>query len=104
MFVDTDLLHSGAVESRRGGSQAGDGATHLAQTSPAVGMFGDFDAAHDFHQAVAQAHAGHTAQLRTHRDTLHTIGDKVVTIAAAFTETERDNTARVKAVGCNSNT
>jgi len=104
MYVNTDLLHSGASESRDGGSHAGDGADHLTRTSPTAGMFGDFAAADEFHEAVAQAHSGHTAQLQAHQATLEHVANKATTAATAFTEMDADNAARVKAVGCNSTT
>jgi hypothetical protein len=102
MFVDTGMLHSGAGESRRGASHAGDGAGHLTRTSPTAGMFGDFDAADEFHEAVAQAHSGHASQLRAHQETLDHVASKASTAATAFTEMDDHNAARVKAVGCNS--
>ncbi|EUA42874.1 hypothetical protein I552_7615 [Mycobacterium xenopi 3993] len=76
MFVDTGSLHSGADDSHRAGGHAGDSANHLAGTSPVAGMFGDFAAAHEFHQAVSQAHTHHTNELRGHQQTLSDVGDK----------------------------
>jgi Protein of unknown function (DUF2563) len=102
MFVNTDLLHSGASESRNGGSHAGDGADHLSRTSPTAGMFGDFAAADEFHESVAQAHSGHTAQLRAHQATLEHVANRASTAATAFTKMDAQNAAQVKAVGCNS--
>jgi exonuclease V gamma subunit len=104
MFVDTGLLHSGADDSHRAGGHAGDGANHLARTSPAAEMFGDFAAAHEFHQAVSQTRTHHTKQLRGHQQTLSDVGDKARTVATAFTNMEERNTVKLDAVRCNSNT
>jgi hypothetical protein len=104
MHVDTGLLHSGGDESRRAGSHADDGANHLTRTSPAAGMFGDFDAAETFHEAIAQAHTQHATTLRAHGETLNSVGDKAHTAATAFTEMDKHNAAELKAVRCNSST
>jgi hypothetical protein len=104
MFVDTGLLHSGADDSHRAGGHAGDGADHLAATAPVSGMFGDFAAAHEFHQAVSQAHTHHTTKLRAHQQTLSDVGDKARTAATAFTDMEDRNTVKLDAVRCNSAT
>lgn len=100
MFVDTGMLHAGAADSHRAGAHADDGANHLASTSPVAGMFGDFAAAHDFHDAVSAAHAQHTATLRGHATTLNDVGVQAGTAATEFTETEDRNTAAMDAVGC----
>ncbi|BBU24741.1 DUF2563 family protein [Mycobacterium xenopi] len=104
MFVDTGSLHSGADDSHRAGGHAGDSANHLAGTSPVAGMFGDFAAAHEFHQAVSQAHTHHTNELRGHQQTLSDVGDKARTAATAFTDMEERNTVKLDAVRCNSDT
>ncbi|WP_375484487.1 DUF2563 family protein [uncultured Mycobacterium sp.] len=52
MYVNTGLLHAGTDDSHRAGQHADDGANHLAGTSPVSGMFGNFDAAHTFCDAV----------------------------------------------------
>ncbi|HYB39910.1 MAG TPA: DUF2563 family protein [Mycobacterium sp.] len=101
MFVDTGLLHSGASESHRAGGHAHDGADHLSRTSPVGGMFGNFAAAHEFHQAVTQAHTHHTTRLRAHQETLSNIGDKARTAATAFTDMEERNKLKLEAVRCN---
>jgi hypothetical protein len=102
MFVDSGLLHAGASDSHRAGGHADDGANHLARTSPVTGMFGDFAAAHQFHEAVTQAHAHHTAKLRAHQETLTDIANKARTAATAFTDMEQRNKAKLDAVRCNS--
>jgi hypothetical protein len=102
MFVDTGLLHAGANDSHRAGLHADDGANHLAGTSPVAGMFGDFAAAHEFHEAVTQAHAHHTARLRAHQQVLSDVGDKARTAATDFSQMEDHNAATLRAVRRNS--
>ncbi|MGH3530426.1 MAG: DUF2563 family protein [Mycobacterium sp.] len=100
MFVDTGLLYSGANKSYKAGSHADDGANHLARTSPVAGMFGDFTAADEFHEAITQAHTHHGAKLRAHQEILSNVGDKARTAAAAFTDMEEHNAAKLRAVQC----
>lgn len=102
MFVDIVLLHSGARESHRSGRHADDGANHLARTSPVTGIFGDFAAAQDFHEAVSIAHAEHTAVLRANRETLSDIGSKARAAAVDFTAMDDRNTLRIRGIRCNS--
>ncbi|BBY06746.1 DUF2563 family protein [Mycobacterium noviomagense] len=104
MFIDTGLLHSGADDSHRAGGHAGDGAAHLAGTSAVAGMFGDFPAAHEFHEAVSQAHTHHTTKLRAHQQTLSDVANKARTAATAFTDMEDRNTVKLDAVRWNSAT
>lgn len=104
MFVDTGTLHVGANDSHRAGSHADDGANHLARTSPVAAMFGDFEAAHTFHEAITQAHALHSAKLRSHQQTLSDVGDKVHTVATAFTQMDERNASKLKVVRCNTTT
>jgi hypothetical protein len=104
MFVDTGALHTGANDSHRAGWCADDGANHLARKSLVVGMFGDFTTADTFHEAAAQAHTHHTAELRARQQTLSNVGDEARTVAAAFTEMEERNASKLKAVLCDSAT
>ena len=84
MRVNPGLLYKGANDSRVAGEHADSGANRLAGTSPVAGMFGDFDAAHDFHNAVLRAHDYHAQTLRDHGQTLHQVGDKADTIGTSF--------------------
>lgn len=94
MRVDPTMLHSGADQSRRAGDHAGDGANALSGAPPMAGMFGDFEAADAFHEALSAAHAAHVKTLESHRDALHDVGAKTHYAAHAFTATE-DNNAKV---------
>ena len=85
MFVEPDLLHSGANESHRAGGRARDGADHLARGPLASGMFGDFAAADTFHEAVSSAHAQHVKTLQGHQQSLTAVGTKAHHAAREFT-------------------
>ena len=68
------------------------------------GMFGDFSAAEEFHEAVSVAHGKHVKGLQAHGETLTTIGGKAYEAASGFTEMEEHNAAELRAVRCNSAT
>jgi hypothetical protein len=104
MFVDTDLLHSGADESHRAGGRAQDGADRLSRGPLVSGMFGGFPAAEAFHGAVSAAHAQHVKNLQTHRETLTDVGHKAHYAANGFTDMDDRNAAEMQAVRCNSGT
>lgn len=104
MFVDTELLHTGANDSHRAGGHARDGADHLARGSLSSGMFGDFAAADAFHEAVSSAHAEHVRILQAHHEALTSVGTKAHAAARGFTEMDRRNGAELRAVRCNSGT
>jgi Protein of unknown function (DUF2563) len=91
MFVDTAKLHSGAAESHRAGEHAQAGANHLLATSPIAGMFGDFDAAAEFHEAVSAAHTHHIRALQGHQENLNDVGAKAHRVGYAFSATEDHN-------------
>jgi Protein of unknown function (DUF2563) len=102
MFVDTDLLHSGANESHRAGGHAQDGADQLARGPLPSGMFGDFPAGETFHDAVSAAHAQHVKNLQAHQETLTELGRKAHYAANGFTDMDDRNAANMRAVRCNS--
>jgi hypothetical protein len=92
MFVDTKKLHSGAAESIHASEHARAGANHLSGVAPVAGMFGDFAAADDFHDAVGAAHAHHVKALHNHRENLNDVGAKAHRAGYAFSATEDHNT------------
>ncbi|CQD15629.1 hypothetical protein BN1232_03354 [Mycobacterium lentiflavum] len=98
MFVDTGLLHSGGSQTQRAGGHAQDAADRLSRGPVISGMFGDFDAADAFHNAVSVAHGKQVKNLQAHGETLIDIGGKAHKAAAGFTEMEERNTAQVRAV------
>ncbi|OBH45494.1 DUF2563 family protein [Mycobacterium mantenii] len=98
MFVDTELLHSGGNQSHRAGGHAQEGADQLAGGTVASGMFGDFDAANDFHSAVAAAHGQHVKTLQGHSETLTGVGTKAHHAATGFTNMDSQNAAEMQAL------
>jgi hypothetical protein len=104
MFVDTDLLHSGANESHRAGGHAQEGADQLSRGPLESGMFGGFSAAETFHEAVTVAHGQHVKNLQAHYETLTDLGHKAHYAADGFTEMDDRNAAEERAVRWNSDT
>ncbi|MEE6139119.1 DUF2563 family protein [Mycobacterium sp. 050128] len=98
MYVDTGLLHSGGSQTQRAGGHAQDAADRLSRGPVMSGMFGDFDAADAFHDAVSVVHGRHVKSLQAHGETLIDIGGKAHKAAAGFTEMEERNTAELRAV------
>ncbi len=94
MRVNPAMLHSGADQSDRASDHAGDGANALSMTPPTAGMFGDFEAAEAFHEAITAAHAAHVKALEKHRDTLQYLGTQTHHAAYSFTEMD-DHNAKV---------
>jgi Protein of unknown function (DUF2563) len=104
MFVNTDLLHSGANESHRAGGHAQDGADQLSRGPLASGMFGAFPAAETFHEAVTAAHGQHVKALQAHQETLTGLGHKAHYAANEFTNMDERNAADERAVRWTSDT
>jgi Protein of unknown function (DUF2563) len=102
MFVDTDLLHSGANEAHRAGGHAQDGADQLSRGPLLPGMFGGFPAAEIFHEAVRAAHGQHVKNLQAHQETLTELGRKAHFAADGFTDIDDRNAAKMRAVRCSS--
>ena len=98
MFVDTAKLHSGAAESHRASEHAQAGANHLSGAPPVAGMFGDFAAADDFHDALSAAHAHHVKALQNHQENLNDVGAKAHRAGYAFSATEDHNTKVLREV------
>jgi Protein of unknown function (DUF2563) len=96
MFVDTAKLHSGATESYRASEHAQAGANHLSSVSPLAGMFGDFAAADDFHDAVSAAHAHHVKALQHHQQSLNDVGARAHHAAYAFTAMDERNASELR--------
>ena len=84
MFVDTDLLRMGADFSRSAGTVAQRGAAEFASTSLSAGIFGDFEAAHGFHQALTAAHQVHSSTMDGHHVELEGLAEKATSAAATF--------------------
>ncbi len=99
MFVDTDLLRMGADFSQSAGATAQRGADRLASTQPTAGIFGDFDAAHGFHQALCRAHDGHVTALQGHRAELDSLAGKATAAAAIFTKQDETSGSALDSAG-----
>jgi Protein of unknown function (DUF2563) len=104
MFVDPELLNSGANEARRASAHAQEGADDLARGLLLSGMFGDFAAAGAFHDAVRFTHTQHVKGLHAHQETLTVVGAKAEHAAAEFMAMDENNAAKLRAAQCNSNT
>lgn len=98
MFVDTGLLHSGGSQSHRAGGHAQDAADRLSRGPLTSGMFGDFSAAEEFHEAVSVAHGKHVKDLQAHGETLTAVGSRAHEAASGFTDMEKHNSADLRAV------
>jgi hypothetical protein len=98
MFVDTGLLHSGANESHRAGGHAQDAADRLALGPLMSGMFGEFGAAEEFHDAVRSAHTRHVQTLQAHQEALTAVGSKAHLAANGFADMDARNAAAERAV------
>jgi hypothetical protein len=98
MFVDTELLHSGANESHRAGVHAQDGADRLTRGPLMPGMFGEFAAAEAFHDAVRAAHTQHVKALQAHGEVLTAVGSNAHRAATAFSAMDARNAAAERAV------
>jgi hypothetical protein len=99
MFVDTDLLRMGADFSQSAGANAQRGADRLASTQPTAGIFGDFDAAHGFHQALCRAHDSHVTTLQGHRAEFDSLAEKATTAAAVFTKQDQTSGSALDSAG-----
>lgn len=98
MFVDTGLLHSGADESHRAGGHAQEGADRLSRGPLMSGMFGEFAAAEEFHDAVRSAHTEHVKTLQAHQEALTAVGSKAHLAANGFADMDARNAAAERAV------
>ena len=98
MFVDTELLRSGANESHRAGGHAQEGADRLARGPVMPGMFGEFAAAEEFHDAVRAAHTQHVKTLQAHQEALTEVGSKAHLAANGFANMDAHNAAAERAV------
>jgi hypothetical protein len=101
MFVDTEWLHSGANQTHRAGGYAQDGADQLSRAPLSSGMFGDFAAADNHHEAISATHSRHVKTFRAHHEMLAALGNKVRAAAVAFTEMDELNAAKLRAGQCN---
>jgi hypothetical protein len=98
MWVEPDLLHSGADMTRKAGERALSGAETLADAWLLRGMFGDFGDAHAFHGRVKNHHGEQVAVMHQHHQVLTNIADKAHVAANGFTSVDKDNAAGIRSV------
>lgn len=84
MIVDTDLLRMGADFSQSAGAIAQRGADKFASSSLKAGIFGDFDAAHGFHQALSNAHEAHVSTMQGHHSAFEALAGDAHAAAGIF--------------------
>jgi hypothetical protein len=102
VFVDTELLRSGAGESHRAGEYAHEAANHLARGSLSEQMFGDFAAGTLFHEAAGSAQSHHVRVLAGNKERLVAVGNSAHLAASGFTAMDERNASSVRAVRCTS--
>lgn len=95
MFADFDGLRAGAQNSRDAGSHAHQGAAHLDNASVGSDIFGSFSEASDFQAAVSGAKSRHGRKLTGHGKALHGFGGLADGTAAALSDTDEDNAAKL---------
>jgi Protein of unknown function (DUF2563) len=98
MWVEPELLSSGADVARSAGERVLGGAAALSPASIGSSIFGDFGAARSFHQRLSQHHIGQVTTMRDNHQTLTGVGDKAKTSSGWFAATERRNTEEVSQV------
>lgn len=99
MFVDTDLLRMGADFSRSAGTIAKRGAAEFGSTQLGAGIFGDFEAAHGFHQALASAHQVYSSTMSNHHTELESLAEKTNSAASIFLVQDEQSAEDVAAAG-----
>ena len=99
MHVNTDGLRTGGNTTYTAADHTYEGAGTLSRAGVPAGIFGDFDAAHSFHETVSTAHQKHVTLINNHSDRLSIIGDKAHSAAADFHDMEKRNESVLKAVG-----
>lgn len=99
MFVETELLRMGADFSRSAGEIVSRGAGQFASTTMAAGIFGDFDAAHEFHGALQRAHEAQVSTMRQHHADLRLLAEKANAGATIFTNQDEASGANLRSAG-----
>jgi hypothetical protein len=97
--ADPDLLRKGGESSGYAGAAARRAAARLDESSPARGIFGDFDAAHTFHGALTAGRDEHVQRLCAHDATLRVIASKAPAGARAVTDTDESSADAIGAAG-----
>jgi Protein of unknown function (DUF2563) len=101
MFVDTELLRSGAEFSRSAGTTAQQGAVRLSSAQLPAKMFGDFAAAEDFRRTLGQAHETHVSSMQGYQTELTGLADTAHSAAALFMKQDEESASTLHASGRN---
>ncbi|GAT11430.1 DUF2563 family protein [Mycolicibacterium novocastrense] len=99
MFVDTEMLRMGADFAKSAGEIVKRGAEEFAATSLPAGIFGNFDAAHEFHNALGRAHEAQAATMRWHHATFDGFATKASDGATTFDQRDESGAAAVRSAG-----
>ena len=100
MFVDSDLLRMGAGFAQSAGTTAEQGATQLSNVQLPSGIFGDFDAAHNFQRALAKAHESHVTTMQGYRAGLDVLSERAISAARTFTAEDESSETAIDEAGC----
>ena len=84
MIIDTALLRMGADFSESAGAIVRRGADQFASVPIPSGVFGDFDAAHEFQGALTRHHAAQVTAMHSHQEGLETLAQKAKSGASMF--------------------
>ncbi len=85
LFLSHNGLEAGAGRCDDASASASSGARILQSVVVEPGIFGDFDAAHSFHQLASEVHAHHVDKFAAHADNLTGLAGKGERAAGAFT-------------------
>lgn len=99
MFVDTDLLRMGAEFSRSAGTIVQRGASEFGSIRLSPGIFGDFEAARGFHQALTSAHRMHSSAMAGHHAELESLAEEVHSAANTFQAQDEQSADDVAVAG-----
>ena len=97
MEVNPAHLHAGADRCVDAADTALAGAGKLEGKRPAAGIFGDFAAAHDFHEALSTSHSAHVEQLQDHHRSLTDVSTKSRSAANEFIARDASSADSVRA-------
>jgi Protein of unknown function (DUF2563) len=100
MFVDTELLRSGAEFSRSAGTNAQHGTDRLSSAQLPAKMFGDFAAAEDFRRALGRAHETHVRSLQGYQAEFSGLADKARSAAIIFLNQDEQSALSLHTAKC----
>lgn len=95
MFVDFDGLRGGANTSYTAADHAYEGATRLSRASAGTSIFGNFDEARSFQQALTDAQRRHARLAQENCTSMGAVGDKAHVATDGFIDMETRHTAKL---------